>query len=84
MSYEEVLAEMEEALEKARRGFEKMMEAKSLLLEADKAISISALKCEIMADRGDESFKEMMDDADLMKSIVSYTLKNWPNYNSNK
>lgn len=73
-----VITELEEALKKANEGFVRMKEAKELLMEADAAMGVSALKCEVMADKGDEKFRELMEKMDFMRSIVSFTLDKWP------
>lgn len=78
MEENEIIEELEDALDKAKKGFVKMSEAKVLLGEADMDISISALKCDVMAEKGNTKFIELMEMADNMRRIVRETLKRWP------
>lgn len=76
---EKVIEEAREALKLATEGFTLMGDGRDKLEKAEAALSVAALKFELLSQKEESaSLVKMMEEMDNCRKIVSITLDNWP------
>ena len=75
-----VIDEALEAMKTAREGFTLMAEGRDKLEKSEAALSVAALKFELLSDedKGNKTFVQLMNEMDSIRKIVTMTLNEWP------
>lgn len=77
---EKVIEEAREALKLATEGFTLMGDGRDKLEKAEAALSVAALKFELLSedDKENATFVQLMDEMDSCRKLVTMTLNQWP------